>query len=273
MSVRGHWLSLALAAIGVAALTTVLASAACSDNQDVSKTVKNVTPSAKSGGTSTGGTEGGPETTSKMPASRFSPAREELPGVYSVNVPETFTQNISTFASSYLFSSNQQGQDLGTKWRIIDGFKALYDPDGLAAGVAQGKYYISIEVYLFEVTSGAVDAYDYMDKLFSGRAGTDRQDAKGLGNKSAGYKIIQGTVGTSDIPQAYHRFMFRRGNVVAVVQTTGGAPTMTIDKARDIAVIIDDRILGKRDATEPTPIPTPKISLPPQVTPTAVGGR
>lgn len=257
----------------MAALLAVVAGAACGDSEDVSKTVKNVTPGANSGGKSTGGTEGGPETLSKMPASRFSPARTELPGVYSVNVPETFTQNISTFASSYLFSSNQQGAELGAKWRIIDGFKALYDPDGLAAGVVLGKYYVGVEVYLFEGTSGAVDAYDYMDKLFSGRAGTDRQDAKGLGNKSAGYRIIQGTVGTSDIPQVYHRFMVRRGNVIAIVQTTGAEPSMTIDKARDIAVIIDDRILGKREATEPTPIPTPKINLPPQDTPTAVGGR
>jgi hypothetical protein len=41
-----------------------------------------------------------------------------------------------------------------------------------------------------------------------------------------------------------------------MVLTYGGQPFLTINPARDIAVIIDERALGERDAIEPTPIPT-----------------
>lgn len=254
-----------LAAIGVLALLAVLISAACSGS-DVSKTVKgngtNGTPGANVP-KSTGGTTGGEDKIVDGPASRYAPFREDLPGIFTVNVPKTFTQNISTFASSYLFRSNAEGQKYATDWNIRDGFNEDFDPDGLQAGVLKGNYFVSIEVYLFLNSTGASAAYTYIDSLLSGRAGSEKQDTKGLGLQSAGYRIIDGTVGASDTPQAYHRFLFRRGNIVAMVQTTGAESLMTIDRARDIAVIIDDRILGKRTSNPPTPIPTPKISIPP----------
>jgi hypothetical protein len=217
---------------------------------------------------STGGTTGGANPTVPGPASKYSPSLKELPGIFTVNVPDTFTQNISTFSSSYLFTSAQQGQDLATQWKIIDGFKASYEPDGLAAGVVKGGYFVDTEVYLFQDTAGAADAYTYLADFFSRGAGAQKEDAKGLGNASAGYSIIQGTVGNTDVAQVFHSFVFRRGNVVAIVRTQGAQPRMTIDRARDVAVIIDDRILGNRAATAPTPIPTPKISLPPTAAPT-----
>jgi hypothetical protein len=258
-------LSLILGAAGLCGILAVGASAACSSNP-VSKTVANgsVAPVPRS----TGGTSGGPNPTVPGPASKYAPSLKDLPGIFNVNVPETFTQNISTFASSYLFTSAQQGQDLSTQWKIIDGFKVSYDPEGLAAGVVKGEYFAVAEVYLFQDNAGASDAYTYIAGVFAKGAGAEPQDAKQLGNSSAGYRIVQGTVGASDVAQVFHSFVFRRGNIVAVVRTQGAEPRMTIDRARDIAVIIDDRILGNREATAPTPIPTPKINLPPTAEPT-----
>lgn len=273
-----RWLSLALGAIGATALLAMLAAAACSSSVDVSKTVpKNasaiptdvVTKVPKS----VGGVEGGPDEVMPGPASKYSPSLSELPGSYTVNVPSTFTDNISTFASSYLFKSAQQGQDLAVEWGILDGFKAAYDPDGLEAGVLLGRYYINVETYYFEKTSGAHAAFQYMDSFFAGVAGSEKQVAKGLGNESGGYKIIQGTVGTSSEPKAYYRFIFRRGNVIGVTQVTGADKYISVDNARDVAVIMDDRMLGTRQATEPTPIPTPKILIPPTPVPTGAGGN
>ena len=238
------------------------------NSSDVSLTVKGSTPGA--GTKSTGGTEGGPDNVVEGPASRYSPAIGELPGRYGVDVPNTFAQNISTFASSYLFKSSNEGADLARQWKILDGFNVIYQPDGLNAGVIQGRFYVAVETYLFQDAAGAKAAFDYMDQLFTKNPGSVKQPTKGLGLQSSGYQIIEGTVGASDMKQVYHRFLFRRGNIVATVMTTGGEPFMTIDRARDIAVIIDDRILGKRPATTPTPIPTPSFNnIPPTVGPTA----
>jgi hypothetical protein len=258
-----------LGGLGVLAVMAGIVVYLVRNNGDsVSATVKNVTPAA--GAKSTGGTEGGPDTVVDGPASRFSPSISELPGRYGVDVPDTFAQNISTFASSYLFKSSTEGSDYARQWKILDGYNVIYQPDGLNAGVLQGHYYVSAETYLFQDVAGAKAAFDYMDQLFTKNQGSVKQPAKGLGLQSGGYQVIQGTVGTSDMALVYHRFLFRRGNVVATVMTTGGGPFMTIDQARDIAVIIDDRILGKRAATTPTPIPTPSFgNIPPTAAPSA----
>lgn len=272
---RTRWLPLILGLIGVFALVAVIGASACSDNS-VSKTIKSgATADASAAGKppkSTAGTTGGADDAVPGPASRYSPGVKELPGVFSVNVPETFTDNISTFSSSYLFTGVAQGQDLAKKWGIIDGFKVAYDPDGLEAGLLSGRYYVAVETYLFEKSSGASDAYDFIQNVYSSRAGSEKQDAKGLGIKSAGYKIIQGTVGTSDQPKAYYSFMFKRGNVVAVVRITGAERSVSVDTARQVAAIIDDRITGKRESTQPTAIPTPKINIPPTAEPSKAGG-
>lgn len=267
MSIRR--LPVFLAAIGVIALVVVAATVACG-GKDVSKTVNggNGTAGVPK---STGGTTGGEDKIVDGPASRYAPYREELPGIFAVNVPLTFTQNISTFASSYLFRSNAEGQKYGTDWKIRDGYNVSFDPDGLQAGVLKGNYFASVEVYLFLDASGATAAYTYMQSLYAGVAGSEKQDAKGLGLQSSGFRIVQDTVGASNTPQVYHRFLFRRGNIVATVQTVGAEPLMTIDRARDIAVIIDDRILGKRASGVPTPIPTPAINVPPTEAPTKTG--
>lgn len=205
---------------------------------------------------STGGLSGGPEPMLEMPVSRFAPALEEMPGPFSVNVPETFGLSAATWSVIGPFDNPQQGEQLAGEWGYIEGWRVLYDPDGLLSGVVEGRYYATIEVHLFKTADGAKKAYaQYLEKS-SGREGSERQSARGLGNESSGWAFVQGTVGTTDMVAVYHRFIFRRGNLVTSVITYGGQPFLTIDPARDIAVIIDERALGERDAAEPTPIPT-----------------
>lgn len=223
----------------------------------VSKTV----PTSGTPGASTGGTIGGAEPLAKPPASRFAPSLTDLPAGYRVDVPDTFTQNISTFASSYLFDTSDQGNQLANQWQIVDGFQVYYNPDGLEAGLLEGRYYISTEVYLFNSIAGATAAYTYMDGRLTG--GSEVIKTTPLANASDAVKRVSGTVGTSNVVKAYYRYIFRRGNVVAIVQVAGSDPQITVDRARDIAVIIDDRILGKRDNPIPTPIPTPQINIAP----------
>ncbi|MEO9256307.1 MAG: hypothetical protein ABI305_12235, partial [Tepidiformaceae bacterium] len=104
---RTRWLPLSLGLLGVFALVAVIAPSACSDNS-VSKTIKSGVTAEPSTASkppkSTSGTTGGANDVVEGPASRYSPGVKELPGVFTVNVPQTFTDNISTFSSSYLFT-------------------------------------------------------------------------------------------------------------------------------------------------------------------------
>lgn len=208
---------------------------------------------------STGGLAGGPEPTVSLPASKYAPLLSDLPEGMTVNVPETFTMNITTFSSSYWFDTNAQGEARAQEWRIIDGFQVQYDPVGQAAQLLQGGYYAWAEVYLFETPAGARLAYEYLEGRLTARQGSEKAEARPLGNQSAAFRYEQGTVGTSDTPAVYHRFVFRRGNAVVSIQTFGAAPFMSTDQARELAILVDAKLLGEREAPVPTPIPTPAI--------------
>ena len=219
---------------------------------DVSKTVDGNKASE-----STGGTLGGPEPVSQLPASKYIALINEVPGENEVNQSDTFTMNISTFANSYWFTNEQEGRELALQWKIAGGYQVLYQPVGLAAQVLQGGYYTTIETYIFADMEGARSAYSHLAKKLAALPGTEKESPRGLANDSAAYSFVQGTVGVSDVVGVFHRFVFRRGNAVVSVQTYGGEPFMSIDQAREIAVTVDQKMLGERTATEPTPIPTP----------------
>ena len=230
------------------AMLAVLLVAACGDDDDGGPAT-GVTPS-------TGGTSGGPEPQIEVPVSRFAPELEEMPGRFEVNQLETFGLSAATWSVIGPFDNPQQGEQLAAEWGYVEGWRVLYNPDGLISGVVQGGYYATIEVHLFETAAGASEAYAQFVEKSTSRAGSEKQATKDLANESSGWELVEGTVGSTDMVAVYHRFIFRRGNIVAWVQTYGGEPFMTIDPARDIAVIIDERALGERDAVEPTPIPT-----------------
>lgn len=218
-------------------------------------TVREPTPASRSGLT------GGPEPTVSLPASKYAPLLEEMPPEMRVNTSETFTMNITTFAASYWFDTNAQGETLAREWRIIDGHQVQFDPLGLAAQLLQGGYSAWTEVYLFETPAGAKAAYEYLERRLASAKGSERAEARPLANQSAAFRIAGPNVGTSNVPSVYHRFIFRRGNAVVTVQTYGAVPFMSTDQARELAVLIDSKLLGERPAIEPTPIPTPAIGV------------
>ncbi len=208
---------------------------------------------------STGGTGGGPEVTADSPVTKYAPFVEELSslGSFEVYPPETFGLAAATWSLTGPFVSATEGEQKAADWGYQEGFNVQYNPQGLLAGVLQGRYYITIQVHLFETKDGAVSAFEAYKTTTTGAAGAKELSPKGLGNEWVASELPQGVVGSSDVVAIYHRFVFRRGNVVATVQTYGAEPFMTIDPAREVAVMIDDRILGNTPAVEPTPIPPP----------------
>lgn len=238
---------------------------ACGDDDGASDTVKNAATLAASGkatptaGSSTGGVQGGPELLLKGPAAKYAATQDELKAAYKVAPNETYGMGAETYAASSFFSGATEGNQLATAWGFAEGYQVSMEPDGQLAGVLKGGHYLTMEVYLFANQAGAKDAYDYYANRYSSAAGSEAVTTKGLANQSGAWQVIKGTVGASDLVGVYHRFLFRRGNMLVAVQTYGAQPFMTIDKARDIAVIIDERALGTRQATEPTPAGTATV--------------
>ena len=222
------------------------------DGPDAGSAIKEKIPSV-----SRAGTVGGPDPVTRLTAGEASLRVEELPANYEVDVPNTFVMNVTTFSSSYWFKSDREGQERAIDWKVIGGYEVVYQPKGQAAEVLNGFPNVRIETYQFVDQDGARKAWAHLDNVLKTTSGSDPVEARGLANHWSAYRIILGTVGTSDKVAVYHRYSFRRGNTIVSVQTWGPDELMNIDPARNIAVTIDEKLLGTRPAVEPTPLPTP----------------
>jgi len=201
------------------------------------------------------------------PASRFVPELGELPKNYAILPPDTFSMTPLQYASvGGDFDTPEQGETLLTQWGYKDGYQAVYEPAGKLAELLSGLYYVTVDTVLFDTDDGARRLYNQMKANYEERAGSVKvANVKGLGNESMAWLFVPsesgvpGTIGTSDTVGIYHRFVFRRGNLVVTVQTYGAEPYMNIDRARELAAVVDDRALGGRAASTPTPRPTSAI--------------
>jgi len=206
--------------------------------------------------------EGGPDPLLKGPPTKYAALQEELNGTFKVVPPDTYGLSLDTYAASAFFSGSAEGTQLAKEWGFASGYQVSLEPDGQLAGVLKGLHYLLMEIYLFDTQAGAQAAYNTYETRYGKAGGSERLKSKGLANQSSAWQLIKDTVGSSDLVAVYHRFLFRRGNMVAIAQTFGAQPFMTVDKARDVAVIIDERALGTRQAAEPTPARTTTPGLP-----------
>ncbi len=207
---------------------------------------------------STRGTAGGPEPVLPQPAAQYQPLLTDLvSNAFAVNPPNVYLVDKSRFALLGQFSSGKVAPAAIDAWGFLEGWSTQYDPTGQLASLLQGGYYLTMESYLFKTPEGAASAYDTFTTQYSSLPGSVTESPAALGNESAGYSVLGQKVGASDLDAEYHRFIFRRGNMIGIVQTNGAAPFMTIDIARNYAVFMDEQALGQRPAVLPTPIPTP----------------
>jgi hypothetical protein len=187
---------------------------------------------------STEGVAGGPEPRVAGPAARYSPFLEELSGSFEVFPPEVFGISPSTWGLTGPFPG-QDGEAKAEELGYVEGYQVQYNPEGLLAGVLRGGYYVTIQVHIFEDADGAREAFAAYSETTANTAGAQALSPRGLGNEWLAFELPKDTVGNSDTVAVFHRFVFRRGNVVAWVQTYGAQPYMSIDPARAIAVMIE----------------------------------
>jgi hypothetical protein len=51
-----------------------------------------------------------------------------------------------------------------------------------------------------------------------------------------------------------HRYLFRRGNLLAMVVTWGAEPFMDVTPVYQLAHVVDSKATGRTTAVEPTPV-------------------
>jgi hypothetical protein len=209
------------------------------------------------------------------PAFLFNIQLDDVEEGYEISDLETYGITGDGFASGDYFSTVSAGELAAEEWGYLEGFQTSLQPIGESAAVAQGAHYVRSEVYRFETVEGAAEAYAYLARFHTQQPGSVVNEMAPLGNESSAFTIISDTVPGTELPGAYHRFIGLRGNIVYIAQVFGADQYTSPDQARDYAVIIDEKIIGDREATPPTPTPVnsgsgaaPTLELPPSTTPT-----
>ena len=235
----------------------LLLAVACGDDDDGSA---NASPGGDRAGTSSA-----PILT--QPASRFAISLDDLVpkttggdtgGGYLTDIQSTFKLDIKNYGATGSFPSAAEGEALLAKWNYTGGYETGFEPETRLPGVLNGAYFINVEVHLFTGEDGSKSMYRHFEDRLA-KSGSKKLTASPVGNESSAWKLVTGKVSDSSIDAAYHRIVFRRGNLVAVVQTWGSDPLMTVDTVRLLSGLIDDKAMGKMSAVEPTPVPTQSV--------------
>lgn len=194
------------------------------------------------------------------PAGRFIPTKEEIRGTYALNAQETYGYQADNFAQTNVFKSPEEGAEFVRRVGYVEGYRVYFEPDGLLAGVAKGGYYPEIEAHMFETVEGAREMFARFVEVSAKVQGSQPQSTAAVGNEHSAFRLVLGQIAGEE--RVYYRYIFRRGNLVGVIQTVGAARLITVDTAKDIAITMDDRALGRRQAFPPTPIPVPTFARP-----------
>lgn len=189
------------------------------------------------------------------PPTKYTLVLDDLGPGYLADSQATFVLDAETYGATPAFDDPQQGRQMLEEWGYAGGFETGFIPEHLEAAVLNGGYYMNIESHLFEDEAGAHAAFEYFaDRIDSSPA--ERISAPPLGNESAAWRLVSGRIPGSTVEGVFHRYLFRRGNLVVIVATWGAEPLMSIDHAFELARIVDEKALGLRPVTEPTPSPT-----------------
>jgi hypothetical protein len=241
----------------------VLAAAACGGDSDAaSDTTAAPSPSSaltSPAGTGTAASSPGSPSEPKLgtPASKFTLLLTDVGDGYFTDRQHTFALDIDNYSTTASFSDPAQGRKLLTDWGYAGGFETGYEPERRSVDVLNGKYYIAVETHLFDSSEGAKQAFAYFENGLRTARRAEPVQASALGNQSSAWKYVDEKIPGSSINGVFHRFVVRRGNMVAIVQTWGAEPLMKVDVVRGLAAVIDQKALGQKEAVEPTATPAP----------------
>ena len=207
---------------------------------------------------STGGSADTRQPILQGPSAKYPPSEGDLKNIFRASVPDTYAVNLEIFETIGPFASPGEARESIRLWGFAEGWVVTFEPEGLLSSVvSRGAYYPTVETLLFTTPEGAEKAYLQYEKFYKTTQDSQPQTTKPLGNQSSAFRIQKGKVGATQLDAVYHSFLYRRGNMVVIVRTFGGVPFMTVDAARELAVIIDARALGERSAPLPTPAGAP----------------
>jgi hypothetical protein len=188
----------------------------------------------------------------EMPASRYSISQPDLVPGYLTDVPGTYDLTIQNYSTTRTFTSPEEGVQKMSGWGYLGGYETAYTPEGRERALLNGAYTIYIESHLFESEAGAQAAFDYFrDRL--AQSVSEEVTAPAVGNQWSAWRLVSDPISDSSVNSVFHRLLFRRGNLLVIVATYGAEPLMEVDRAFDLAVIVDEKALGNRSAVAPTP--------------------
>jgi hypothetical protein len=248
--------------LALCACSSLLLLAACGDDDDddtdAGASVDTATPGAITAtGTPSGQADPASEPTLAGPASKYTLLLADIGSGYFTDRQHTFALTTENYSSTASFASPAEGRKLLHEWGYMGGFETAYEPEGRQTDVLNGKFYVAVETHLFDSPEGATAAYAYFESKIREARKAEAVQTATVGNESSGWKYTDTKISGSSINGAFHRFVLRRGNMVAVVQTWGADPFMRIDTARGFAAILDQKALGLKEAPEPTATPAP----------------
>jgi len=252
-------LALALCA---STLLPTLAIACGSGDADSSKAADPGTASPAAAGTQSPNNASA-EPVVAMPVSRFAISVDDMGkdassgnAAYMTDLRATFVLDAKNYSKASAFASADEGERLLNQWGYLGGYETGLIPEGRDTAVLNGAYYVTVEVHLFKSTDGAKKAYDQLDKKARSDGKWQPVRSDSFGNQSSTWTVAGEKISTSTVNSVYHLAIFRRGNLVAVVRTIGAEGFMKVEAVRAMAAIVDQKVLGQKQAVEPTPIPT-----------------
>ncbi len=249
-----RWLTLAACVLAIAAL-----SAACGDDDGGdagSDPAKSPTVVPTSGSVSTASPK------VSKPAGKYSVSLEDIGNAWLTDIANTYAITAESYCQkSCLFASQAEGMKYLTEWGYIEGYETAYIPEGRDDTVLKGGYYIKVETHLFEDAKGAQAAFEFF-KAYAASSGAAPIVVDPIGNDFAAFESLVGKISNTRVNALYEQILFVRGNVLTVLLTKGAQGLMTPKEAWAVANIADAKLLGERDAPEPTPTSNYKTPTP-----------
>ncbi len=198
-----------------------------------------------------------------MPVSRFAISVDDMGkdastgnAAYLTDIKATYVLDAKSYGKTSAFASADEGEKLLTQWGYLGGYETGLIPEGRDTAVLNGAFYVNVEVHLFRTSDGAKKAYEQFEKKVRSAGKAQPVRSTTVGNQSNTWTLTEGKVGASTVARVLHQTLFRRGNLVAAILTSGAEGFMKVDTVRAMAAIVDQKALGGKAAIEPTPVPT-----------------